>query len=92
MTHRDPSLRAGALTVLGRHMRGDTRIISTLVDTLRGEDSSAIRVQAVEKLGELGDVSVVATLKEIARHEGEPKLRRAIAFAVASIETRSCGD
>ena len=91
ISHHDPSVRAGALMVLGSHVRGDSRVLGMLVDTLRGDHSNDIRVQAVEKLGDLGDCTVVPALKEIARSEtGE--VRRAIAFAVATIQARDHGD
>lgn len=73
---------------LGSQAKDDPRVLELLVHTLRGDHSGEVRVQAVEKLGDLGTPAVVPALREVAIG-ADPVLRRAIAFAVATIEARA---
>ncbi len=87
MADRDPAVRAGVLMVLGRQVRGDSRVMAVLLETARGDHPESVRLQAVEKLGDLGDPSVIPALKEMAPAES-CGIRRAVAVAVATIQAR----
>lgn len=81
MNSNSQSRSAPLLWILGKH--GDARAIPYLIDALNDEDS-VIRYIAAESLGELGDTSVVDSLRQ---REDDPDehVRSAVQESIRSL-------
>jgi HEAT repeat protein len=79
--------RIAAMYVLG--WRGDRSVVPTLMGILENpNESSAIRDNAAEALGNLGDPHALVLLERIASETTSPVVKRSCEFALAVIPNR----
>jgi hypothetical protein len=83
-----PVVRSGSMMALPSSLRSDPRVVRALLRRLHMDWNFNIRRQAAERLGELGDESVIEPMRDAARALGDDRreLKRAIAAAVVRLE------